>query len=319
MKSYIIKRLISLLPVMLVVSVIVFFIVHLSPGEPASVILGPNASQKDIDALRTELGYDQPVVLQFLSWLGGAVTGDLGNSIYAKAPVTSVFATYFIPTLSLTIFAQILAVIIAIPIGIIAAIRRGSLVDQSLMGFSLLGISIPSFLLGLFLILLFSVQLQWFPVAGFTPLSNGIWSHITSLILPAIALSLAQAALLVRMTRSSMLDILNNAYIKTARSKGLHERVVIYKHALRNAFVTILEIIGQTFTTLIAGAVVIEFVFNIPGIGQLIVNSVERRDFPVIQGTVLLIAIGYVFINLVIDLLYGVVDPRVRLGNKKEG
>ncbi|MBR7552531.1 ABC transporter permease [Allobacillus sp. GCM10007491] len=316
MIGYITKRILSLVPVMFVVAIVVFFIVHLSPGEPASVILGPNASQSEVEALRAELGHDDPVPVQFFNWLGDAVTGDLGESIYANAPVTEVFGQYFIPTLSLTIFAQILAVVFAIPVGIIAAIRKGTAVDQSLMGFSLLGISIPSFLLGLFLILLFSVNLEWFPVAGFVPLSEGIWPHIRSLILPAIALSLAQAALLVRMTRSSMLDILDNEYIKAARSKGLKERVVIYKHALRNAFVTILEVIGQTFSTLIAGAVVIEFVFNIPGIGQLIVNSVERRDFPVIQGTILLIALLYVFINLAIDLLYGVVDPRVRFGKK---
>ncbi len=316
MIGYIIKRILSLIPVMFVVSVVVFFIVHLSPGEPASVILGPNASQSEVEALRAELGHDDPVLVQFVNWLGDAITGNLGESIYANQPVTTVFGQYFMPTLSLTIFSQIIAVLIAIPIGILAAIRRGTLVDQSLMGFSLLGISVPSFLLGLFLIIIFAVNLQWFPVAGYVPLSEGLWPHLKSLILPAIALSMAQAALIVRMTRSSMLDILNNEYIKAARSKGLKERVVIYKHALRNAFVTILEVIGQTFSTLIAGAVVIEFVFNIPGIGQLIVNSVERRDFPVIQGTILLIAMIYVFINLAIDLLYGVVDPRVRFGKK---
>src|SRR5699024_360778 len=196
---------------------------------------------------------------------------------------------------------QVLAVLIAIPIGVVAAIRRGTKTDQTLMGFALLGISVPSFLLGLLLILVFAVQFNWFNVAGYQPLSNGFFAHVKSLILPAIALSLAQAALIVRMTRSSMLDILNNTYIKAARSKGMQEKVVIYKQALRNAFITILEVIGQTFSTLIAGAVVIEFVFNIPGIGQLIVNSVDRRDFPVIQGTVLLIATGYVLINLVVD------------------
>ena len=318
MTSYIIKRLLSIVPVMLVVSVVVFLLVHLAPGEPASVILGPNANQSDVEQLRKELGHDLPLYQQFFTWLGNAVTGDLGDSIYGKRPVLEMFGKYLVPTLSLTIFAQVLAVLIAIPIGVVAAIRRGTKTDQTLMGFALLGISVPSFLLGLLLILVFAVQFNWFNVAGYQPLSNGFFAHVKSLILPAIALSLAQAALIVRMTRSSMLDILNNTYIKAARSKGLQEKVVIYKHALRNAFITILEVIGQTFSTLIAGAVVIEFVFNIPGIGQLIVNSVDRRDFPVIQGTVLLIATGYVLINLVVDLLYGVVDPRVRL-NRKEG
>src|SRR5699024_6190305 len=194
------------------------------------------ANQSDVEQLRKELGHDLPLYQQFFTWMGNAVTGDLGDSIYAKQPVLQVFGTYLIPTLSLTIFAQILAVLMAIPIGVIAAIRRGTLTDQALMGFALFGISVPSFLLGLILILVFAVQFNWFNVAGYLPLSSGFFAHVKSLVLPAIALSLAQAALIVRMTRSSMLDILNNTYIKAARSKGLRERVVIYMHALRNAF-----------------------------------------------------------------------------------
>lgn len=316
MTRYILQRLISLIPVLLVVAVVVFSLVHLSPGDPAAVILGPDASQSDIEELRENLGLNLPLYQQFISWLGGVVQGDLGTSIFMQKPVLEVFGNYFLPTLSLSILAQVIAIVIAIPLGIISAIRRGSVVDQTFMGFALFGISVPSFLLGLFLMLVFSVQLQWFPVAGYQPLSDGLWNHLKYLILPAASLGLMQAALIARMTRSSMLEILNNPYIKTARSKGLKERIVIIKHALRNAFIPILETIGQTFTTLIAGAVVVETVFNIPGIGQLIVNSVERRDFPIIQGTVLIIAFGYVLINLIIDLIYGIINPRVRLNRK---
>lgn len=316
MISYIIKRILSLFPVLATVAVIVFSLIHLSPGDPASVILGPDASSSDIQQLREELGLNRPVVEQFLVWVAGAATGDLGYSIYNGRPVVDIFFRYFMPTLSLAIFAQFIALVVAIPLGIAAALKRGKVADQCLMTFALIGISVPSFLLGLLLILVFSVMLMWLPVAGYVPLSRGVGEHLKYLLLPAVSLGFMQAALIARITRAAMLEVLNNGYIKTARAKGVSETKIVVKHALRNAFVTILEIIGQTFTTLIAGAVVVEFVFNIPGLGQLIVNSVERRDFPVIQGSILLVAVGYVAINLVIDLLYGLVDPRIRLDKK---
>lgn len=316
MAKYILQRLVSLIPVLLVVAVVVFGLVHLSPGDPAAVILGPDASESDIEKLREELGLNLPLYQQFFTWLLGVIQGDLGTSIFMQKSVVEVFGNYFMPTLSLAILAQVIALIVAIPLGIIAAIRRGSAVDQSFMGFALLGISVPSFLLGLFLMMIFAVKLKWFPVAGYKPLSAGLWEHVQYLILPAVSLGFMQAALIARMTRSSMLEVLNSPYIKTARAKGLKDWIVVIKHAFRNAFIPILEVIGQTFTTLIAGAVVVEFVFNIPGIGQLIVQSVERRDFPIIQGTVLIIACGYVLINLLIDLIYGVINPRVRLNKK---
>ncbi|WP_313430472.1 ABC transporter permease, partial [Siminovitchia terrae] len=240
----------------------------------------------------------------------------LGWSLFMDMPVTEAFFSHLGPTLSLAIFAQIISIVIAIPFGIIAATRRGTAVDQFFMVFALLGISIPSFLLGLLLILVFAVKLHWLPVAGYQPLSAGLLNHLKFLILPAITLGAIQAALIARMTRSSMLDILNMNYIKTAHAKGLKERVVIFKHAFRNAFIPILTVIGQSFGTLVAGAVVTEAVFNLPGLGQLIVNSIQRRDFVVIQGTVLLIAGAYVLINLIVDLLYGIIDPRVRLNRK---
>tara|TARA_R110000796_G_scaffold11570_1_gene39174 strand:+ start:8467 stop:9414 length:948 start_codon:yes stop_codon:yes gene_type:complete len=313
MISYVIKRLLSLIPVLLTVAVIVFTLVHLSPGDPARVILGPDASSADIIHLRDELGLNKPIVEQFVLWLSNAATGDLGNSIYNGRPVTEVFFRYFMPTLSLAIFAQFIAITVAIPLGTLAALNRGKQIDRVLMTFSLIGISVPSFLLGLIFILIFSVFLNWLPVAGYIPMRDSFVGHYKHLLLPALSLGLMQAALITRITRSSMLEVLNNQYIKTAKAKGLSRRTVVIKHALRNAFIPILEIIGQTFTMLIAGAVVVEFVFNIPGLGQLIVNSVERRDFPIIQGVILMVALGYVIINLVIDLIYGIVDPRVRL------
>ncbi|WP_400163096.1 ABC transporter permease [Brevibacillus sp. TJ4] len=317
MSGYILKRLLSTLPILAVVATVVFLIVHLTPGDPAAVMLGDEAGEAEIAELREQLGLNLPLPVQFYHWLVNVLQGDLGQSYFSGMPVTRSFVEHLGPTFSLAVLAQIIAILIAIPIGIFAARRRGSLADQAVMGVSLLGISVPSFLLGLFLILLFAVQLKWLPVAGYKPLGDGLWNHLRYLILPALALGFMQAALIARMTRSSMLDIIADNYIKTARAKGLKERIVIYKHALRNAFIPILTVIGETFGGLVTGAAVVETVFNIPGIGQLIISSVERRDYPVIQGTVLLITVTYVFLNLIIDLLYGVVDPRVRL-NRKE-
>jgi peptide/nickel transport system permease protein len=316
LKAYILQRILSLIPVLLVVAVVVFFLIHLTPGDPAAVILGPDATVQEVENLREELGLNLPIYEQFFIWITNVLQGDLGWSIYMDKPVISAFLENLVPTLSLAILAQIIAILIAIPMGIIAASRRGTFIDQTVMIFSLLGISIPNFLLALLLVLLFAVNLALLPVAGFQPLSSGLWLHIKYLILPAFALGAIQAALIARVTRSSMLDVLTANYIKTAYSKGVKEKVVIFKHALKNAFIPILTVIGQTFGQLIAGAVVIETVFNIPGIGQLILNAIMRRDFEVIQGTILLVALSYVVINLIVDLLYGFIDPRVRLSRK---
>jgi peptide/nickel transport system permease protein len=316
LKSYVLKRILSLIPVLIIVSIVVFMIIHLTPGDPASVMLGPEASQQDVDQLKQDLGLNAPIYQQYFHWVKGVFQGDLGTSFFMKKPVTVAIVEHLGPTLSLAILSQITAIIIALPLGIMAARKRGTLTDQSLMGLSLLGISIPHFLLGLFLIMVLAINLKWLPVAGYQPLSAGLWEHFKYLIMPAIALGTGQAALISRMTRSSMVETLSLNFIKTARAKGLHERMVIYKHTLRNAFIPILTVIGQTFGMLVAGAAVTETVFNIPGIGQLIINSVERRDYTVIQGTVLMVTVAYVLINLLVDLLYGVIDPRVRL--KKE-
>ncbi|WP_339160895.1 ABC transporter permease [Siminovitchia sp. FSL H7-0308] len=316
MKIYILQRLLSLIPVMLVVAIVVFFLIHLTPGDPASIILGPDALPEDIQELRNELGLDLPLYEQFFSWFSGVLIGDLGDSLYLDMPVLKAFTSHLAPTLSLAILAQLISIVIAIPLGVIAATKKGTAVDQFFMVFALLGISIPSFLLGLLLILLFAVELRWLPAAGYQPLSAGLWNHLKFLLLPAITLGAIQSALIARMTRSSMLDILSMNYIKTAHAKGLKEKVIIYKHAFRNAFIPILTVIGQAFGTLVAGAVVTEVVFNIPGLGQLIVNAIQRRDYVLIQGSVLLIAGTYVLIHLVVDLLYGIVDPRIKLNRK---
>lgn len=316
MFAYIIKRLLSLIPVLLVVTIAIFLIIHITPGDPAATILGLEATEEQIEALNQELGLNRPITEQYLSWVADLLKGDLGDSIFMHQPVTEAIAEHMAPTISLAILAQIIALILAIPFGIIAAYKRGSIIDVSLMGVSLFGMAIPSFLLGLLLMLIVGVQLQWLPVAGYEPLENGIWAHFQYLILPGIALGAIQAALITRMTRSSMLEVLNLNYVKTARSKGLKEFSVLLKHAFRNAFLPILTVIGQTFGTLITGAVVVESIFNIPGLGQLIINSIERRDFAVIQGVVFVATLLYVSINLIIDLLYGVIDPRVRLDRK---
>ena len=316
MLGYIIKRILSLIPVLFVVSVAIFLIIHLTPGDPAAAILGIEASEEQIQELNEQMGLNLPVYQQYLNWVSGVVQGDFGDSYFMNEPVTDAIFNHLGPTVSLALLAEIVALVLAIPIGILAAYRRGSFTDKGLMVISLLGMAVPSFLLGLLLMLVFAVNLQWLPVAGYKPLSIGLWDHLRYLILPAISLGAFQAALVARMTRSSMLEVLNKGFIKTARSKGVKEYKVVFKHAFRNAFLPILTVIGQSFGALVTGAVVVETIFNLPGLGQLIINSIERRDFAVIQGVVLFVTLIYVFINLIVDLLYGMIDPRVRLERK---
>lgn len=316
MLKYIAKRVLSLIPVLFVVSIVIFGIIHITPGDPASVILGQEATPEQISELREQLGLNEPIHMQYFNWIQGVVQGDLGTSYFMREPVTKAIIDHLKPTLSVAMLGMVVSLLIAIPIGIAAANRRGTFTDQTIMGFSLLGMSVPSFLLGLLLSLFFGVKLGVLPVAGYQPLSSGLWNHLKYLILPAISLGSIQAALIARMTRTSMLEVLNTNFIKTARSKGVKDRKIVYKHALRNAFLPILTVIGSTLGTLMAGAVVTETIFNIPGIGQLIINSVERRDYSVIQGVVLFVTFIYVFLNLIIDLLYGIIDPRVRFEDK---
>lgn len=316
MLGYIIKRILSLIPVLFVVSIAIFLIVHLTPGDPAAAILGLEASEEQIQELNETMGLNLPIYQQYFNWVSGVLQGDFGDSYFMNEPVTDAIFKHLGPTVSLALLAEVVALVLALPIGILAAYRRGSFTDKSLMVSSLLGMAIPSFLLGLLLMLVFGVSLQWLPVAGYKPLSQGLWNHLRYLILPALSLGAFQAALVARMTRSSMMEVLNKGFIKTARAKGVKEHKVVIKHAFRNAFLPILTVIGQSFGALVTGAVVVETIFNLPGLGQLIMNSIERRDFAVIQGVVLFVTLIYVFINLIVDLLYGVIDPRVRLERK---
>lgn len=313
MAFYIAKRLLATVPVLFVLSVIVFLIIYLIPGDPAAVMLGDGASPETIEALREQLGLNLPLLPQYARWIGHAVQGNLGDSFFMRQPVSEALAEHLGPTFSLAVLAEIVAVAVAVPLGIRAASRQGSLSDKALTGFSLFGITVPGFVLSMFTVLLFSVQLKWLPVSGYKPLSDGLWTHLKYLVLPAVSLGIVQAALLARVTRASMLEAMNEGFVKTALAKGVSERGIVYRHVLRNALLPILTVVGGSFGTLIAGAAVIESIFNIPGMGQMLVNSVQRRDYAVIQGVVLFVAFAYVLVNLIVDLLYAAVDPRIRL------
>lgn len=313
MAKYILKRVISVIPVLFIVSIIIFSLIHLTPGDPARAMLGDGATETEIAALQEQMGLNDPLPLQYVNWLVGLAKGDLGESIFMDDPMSEIIGSHMGPTIALTIYALVIAILIAIPSGIAAAKHRGRVVDTALMGFSMMGVSIPSFLLGLLLMMLFAIKLKLFPSSGYKEITDGIIPFLRYLTLPAIALGVQHSALLARMTRSSVLEVLNSDYIKMAKSKGVSERVLLYRHALRSAFVPILTVIGQSFMGLMAGAMITETVFNIPGIGQLVINSVSRRDYEVIQIAVLLITLINVGVMLVLDILYGVLDPRVRI------
>ena len=312
MKTYVIRRLLALIPVALVVATVAFVLIHLSPGDPAAIIAGPDAPAEDVAQIRRTLGLEQPLHMQLLRWYGRLVQGDLGQSIFLRKPVVDAILDRAEPTLLLTLCATFIAVLIGVPVGVLSARHHNTATDQTFMVFALLGISVPNFLLGLIFVLVFGVWLGWFPVAGYSPLEDGWLLTARSLVLPAFSLGLVQSALIARIARSSMLDVLREQFITTGRAKGLGERVVVYKHALRNALVPTVTVIGISFAVLISGAVVVETVFNIPGLGRLVVSAVSRRDYPVVQGVVLVIAGVYMLVNLLVDLSYLVIDPRVK-------
>ena len=312
MKTYIARRLLALIPVALVVATVGFTLIHLAPGDPASVIAGPDATPDDVARLQRQLGLDAPFHVQLFRWYGRLVQGDLGQSIFLRRPVLEAIVDRVEPTLLLTLYAMIVAIVVGVPSGVISARHHDTATDQALMAFALVGISIPNFLLGLLLILAFSVWLGWFPVAGYSPLEYGWLLTLRSLTLPAFALGLVQSALIARIARSAMLDVLREQFIVAGRAKGLAERAIVYKHALKNAMIPTITVIGISFAILISGAVVVETVFNIPGLGRLIISAVLRRDYPVIQGVVLCIAGVYMLVNLAVDLSYILFDPRVR-------
>ena len=316
MLSYILKRIGSLIPTLLVVSVVVFLVVYMVPGGPATALLGLEATAEEIAALNAELGFDRPFFVQYADWFMGVLRGDWGISFFQQMSVTECIKEYFGPTLSLAIYAQLISLIIALPLGMIAAYKRGTAIDTITVSSSLFGIAIPGFLLSMFLMLLFSLKLRWLPVAGYAGLEEGLAEHLRYLTLPAISLGLVQSAYITRMTRSATLEVLYKNFIRTARAKGLRETAVVLTYALKNAAPTILTVVGQSFGSLVTGTIVTETLFNIPGLGMLIMSSINRRDVYVIQGVVLFVTLIYVLVNLVVDILYGFVDPRIQLGRK---
>ncbi|MGH7390851.1 MAG: ABC transporter permease [Candidatus Rokuibacteriota bacterium] len=312
MTTYIARRLLALIPVALVVATVAFVLIHLAPGDPASIIAGPDASAEDVQQISRQLGLDRPLWSQLLHWYGRLLQGDFGRSIFLRKPVLEAILDRVEPTLLLTVCATVIAILIGVPSGVISARYHNSTTDQAFMVMALVGISVPNFLLGLLFVLVFGVWLGWFPVAGYVPLEYGWPGTLRSLVMPAFALGMVQSALIARITRSAMLDVLREQYITAGRAKGLGEPVVVYKHALRNALVPTVTIIGISVAVLLSGAVVVETVFNIPGLGRLIISAVLRRDYPVVQGVVLCVAGLYMLVNLAVDLSYLLIDPRVK-------
>jgi peptide/nickel transport system permease protein len=310
--SYIVRRLGATVIVMVVVAFVVFSLLYLTPGDPAVVIAGDIATEDDIKRIRQSLGLDQPFLVRFGSWVWGLFHGDLGISIFTNLPVIKLIGQRVEPTLSLTICTLIVAILTSVPLGTLAAARAETKTDRTIMGLSVLGFSLPVFVLAYILILVFSLQLGLLPVQGYRSISEGIWPWLKHLILPSLALGTVYAALITRITRASVLDVLAQDYIRTAQAKGLKERDILTKHALKNAAVPIITIIGIGIGLLISGAVVTETVFAIPGIGRLTVDAILRRDYPVIQGVILIFSAVYVLINLAIDLSYVFFDPRIR-------
>ncbi len=305
MFHFLISRIASALFVVFGVTCLVFLFLHMVPGDPVEVMLGESAQPADREALRHALGLDQPLLTQFGQYLGNLVQLDLGNSLYSQRPIVDMLVERIPATAQLAIASLIVAVLIAFPLGVLAAVRKDTHWDQTAMGLSLLGVSIPNFLMGPILILVFSLWLGWFPVSG----RDGI----ASLILPAITLGTAMAAILSRMVRATLLETLNEDYIRTARAKGMSERVVIWRHAMRNALLPVITLLGLQLGVLLGGAVITEVVFSWPGLGQLTIESIQKRDYPVVQACVLIISLTYVAVNTLTDLVYGWLDPRVRL------
>ncbi len=312
MYAYLIRRVLATIPVMAVVAIFVFSLLHLTPGDPAAVIAGDYASPGDIAKIRAKLGLDQPIYIQFAKWVVRLAQGDLGVSIFSELPVAKLIGQRLEPTLALAVATIIVSVLLAVPMGVIAAWKAGTWIDRLVMIFAVLGFSVPIFVFGYLLIWGFSMKLQWFPVQGYVPIAEGFLPFLRSIFLPTIALAVIYIALIARITRASVLEVLTEDYIRTAHAKGLSSKAVLIGHALKNAAVPIVTIIGIGIALLIGGVVVTESVFNIPGLGRLTVDAILRRDYPIIQGIVFIFAGIYVFINLLIDILYTFLDPRIR-------
>lgn len=315
MTQYIIRRLLLLVPVMLIVGVVVFTLVHLTPGDPAAVILGPDATTEQVERLREQLGLNEPFYVQFVDWIAGVVRGDLGNSLYLNMPVTEALLDRAQPTFTLMIYSLAISVLIGVPVGVFSAIKPNSVFDRLAMMGAISGVAIPNFVLGILLIMVFAVWLRFLPSQGYVGLFEDPVGHFQRMIMPSFSLGFSSAALLARMVRSSMLDVMKEDYVRTALAKGVAFKTVVTRHALRNALIPAVTVVGYSIGALLGGAVVTETVFGLPGMGRLVVNSVARRDFPVIQGAVMLIAAIYVLTNLLVDIMYVYIDPRIRYGD----
>jgi peptide/nickel transport system permease protein len=312
MASYIIRRILITIPVMAIVALFVFSLLYIAPGDPAAVIAGDQASPADVERIRQSLGLDEPFLVQFGGWSWRILHLDLGTSIFTNLPVTSMIAQRIEPTLSLMLLTLALTLVVAVPLGVVAAWKAGSLIDRAIMAFAVFAFSLPVFVVGYLLAYVFALQLEWLPVQGYTPFAEGVWPWLQNLILPSLALGGVYIALIARITRASMLEVLQQDYIRTGRAKGLGQRSILFVHALKNAAVPIVTVIGIGVALLIGGAVVTESVFAIPGLGRLTVDAILRRDYPVIQGLVLMFSFLYTLVNLMVDVTYTLIDPRIR-------
>jgi peptide/nickel transport system permease protein len=312
MLAYALRRILATIPVMLIVALFVFSLLYIAPGDPAAIIAGDQATPADVERIRASLGLDRPFVVRFGEWLWQIMHGDLGTSIFTNLPVSHMIAQRIEPTTSLMVLTILFSIVVAIPLGVVAAWKHGTWIDRCVMVMAVFGFSTPVFVLGYLLAYLFALRLDWLPVQGFTPISQGFIPFLRSLALPTIALGLIYIALLARITRATMLEVLSQDYVRTAKSKGVGQRDVLFVHALKNAAVPIVTIVGIGVALLIGGAVITESVFAIPGLGRLTVDAILRRDYPVIQGVVLLFSFVYVLVNLAVDLLYTLFDPRIR-------
>jgi len=312
MFAYIARRLLAAIPVIVMVAVVVFAMLRLTPGDPAAILAGDDATTEQLDQIRASMGLDKPILTQFAVWSGQLLQGDLGQSLLSRKPVLDLISERVGPTVALATSVLIVTILVAIPMGIIAARHRGRWLDRVVMTLSVFGFSVPVFVVGYLIIYLLALKLGWFPVQGYRPLANGFWPFAQRLVLPTLALSGIYIALVARITRSSIIEVMNEDYIRTARAKGARESTILLRHALKNAAVPIVTIIGIGVAALITGVVVTESVFNLPGLGRLVVEAVLARDYPIIQGLILLFSLAYILINLVVDVLYTVFDPRIR-------
>jgi peptide/nickel transport system permease protein len=312
MHGYLIQRLVALIPVLLVVATVVFLLVRLTPGDPAAVILGDQASAEAVRQLRARLGLDDPLPVQYGRWLANAVRGDLGNSLFFDRPVTAIILERVEPTVLLTLYGLLFGTALGVPCGVVAAVHHGRAVDRVLMAASLLGISTPSFVIGLLLAYLVSAQWNLLPAGGYMPVRQGFLGHLQSLLLPSLALGLVQFALIARMTRTAVLEVVTADHVRVAHAKGLPFRLVLLRHVLRNSLIPVVTIIGLSLAVLMGGTVVIETLFDIPGVGRLAVGSILRRDYPLVQGVVLYVTCAIALVNLLVDLAYSWLDPRIR-------